>query len=327
MKALRAHTLRPGGPVHWGVMLAQGWKGELAGCLPDEAWWVARTWARRVEDLGFDGLWAFDHLQPYPARDASPVLEAWTVLSALSQVTDEVVLGTLVSCAAYRPAGVTAKMAATIGVLGQGRFCLGLGAGWDEPEFRAFDIPFPDVAGRSDRLEATLRSCREWWGETGTGAVRIGPVPDPRPLLLVGGEGPNRTLRSAAVHADLTNWQVGVKAFGELTTVLGRWCEEAGRDPATIRRTHAPNVQLFDTEPEFRRWMQDPARGMSANQVEEYIRSRGAFYGTQEQVAQRAADFVGAGCGGFMMFCNGAPSLEVLEALATLRRPDDSGAA
>jgi alkanesulfonate monooxygenase SsuD/methylene tetrahydromethanopterin reductase-like flavin-dependent oxidoreductase (luciferase family) len=145
-------TLMPGGPVHWGVMLAQGWKGELANVDRDETWAVARDWARRAELLGFHGVWVFDHFQPYPARDDSPVLEAWTTLAALSQVTERVAIGTLVSCAGYRNAQVTAKMAENMAVLSGGRFCLGLGAGWDRAEFESLDIAFPSTSERSDRL-------------------------------------------------------------------------------------------------------------------------------------------------------------------------------
>ena len=119
-----------------------------------ESWPVAREWARQAERLGFHGIWVFDHFQPYPARDDSPVLEAWTTLAALSQATERVVLGTLVSCAAYRPAVMTVKMAENLHALSGGRFCLGLGAGWDEPEFGFLGLPFPSAAERSDRLEA-----------------------------------------------------------------------------------------------------------------------------------------------------------------------------
>jgi len=61
-------TLRQGGPAHWGVMLARGWKGELAETGRSDSWLVARDWARRAEHLGFDGVWVFDHFQPYPGR-------------------------------------------------------------------------------------------------------------------------------------------------------------------------------------------------------------------------------------------------------------------
>jgi Luciferase-like monooxygenase len=136
-------TLADAGPVHWGVMLAQGWKGELAATGREKCWVVARDWASHAEFLGFHGVWVFDHFQPYPARDDSPVLEAWTTLAALSQVTERVVIGTLVSCVGYRNPAVTVKMAENLHVLSTGRFCLGLGAGWDRPEFELLDIPFP----------------------------------------------------------------------------------------------------------------------------------------------------------------------------------------
>lgn len=319
----RASTLLPDGPVHWGVMLAQGWKGELAGLTAEQTWATARDWAHHAEVLGFDGIWAFDHLQPYPARDDSPVLEAWTTLSALSQTTREIVLGTLVSSAAYRHAAVTAKMGATLGTLAAGRFCLGVGAGWDEQEFAAFRIPYGSAAQRSDQLEQTLLGCRRWWGdaaEVGPEAVvPIAPTPSPRPRILVGGEGRRRTLRSAATHADLTNWQVGVDDFVNATRALERWCDHVGRDLATIRRTHAPNVCLFDSEGEFRKWRQNEARGMSARDLDEYIRSRGAFYGTRERVVDLIQGFREAGCAGFIMYCNDSPAREQLERLIELK--------
>jgi alkanesulfonate monooxygenase SsuD/methylene tetrahydromethanopterin reductase-like flavin-dependent oxidoreductase (luciferase family) len=270
-------TLADGGSVHWGVMLAQGWKGELADTGWAERWPVAREWARQAERLGFHGIWVFDHFQPYPARDVSPVLEAWTTLAALSQVTERLVLGTLVSCAAYRPPGITVKMAENLHRLSGGRFCLGLGAGWDRPEFEYLGIPFPSATERSDRLEATLRTCHSAWRQVRAG--RLAPAVDQsglpgRPLLLVGGDGEKRTLPAAAAHADIVNWQVGVSEFAHKSRILADLCESVGRDPDTIRRTHAPNFQLFDSEREFARWRQDERRGMSSEEVYAYIRNR-----------------------------------------------------
>ena len=146
-------TLTDAGAVHWGVMLAQGWKGELAETGRAESWPVAREWARQAERLGFHGIWVFDHFQPYPARDDSPVLEAWTTLAALSQATERVVLGTLVSCAAYRPAVMTVKMAENLHALSGGRFCLGLGRGMGRAGVRVPRpaVPFGGGAIRSPR--------------------------------------------------------------------------------------------------------------------------------------------------------------------------------
>jgi alkanesulfonate monooxygenase SsuD/methylene tetrahydromethanopterin reductase-like flavin-dependent oxidoreductase (luciferase family) len=315
-------TLTKAGPVHWGVMLAQGWKGELAATGRPASWVVARDWASHVEFLGFHGIWVFDHFQPYPARDDSPVLEAWTTLAALSQVTERVVIGTLVSCAGYRNAAVTVKMAENLDVLSAGRFCLGLGAGWDRPEFESLGIPFGSAAERSDRLEAVLLAGRDAWrepGADGRGLVAKAPRDACRgPLLLVGGEGERRTLPAAAAYADAVNWQVGGEEFARLSRVLADLCDTAGRDPGGVRRTHAPNFQLFDSEREFARWRQHEDRGMSSEEVYAYIRNRGALYGTAAAIEATIEEFIDAGCGGFMVFCNSAPGLQGLEQLASL---------
>jgi alkanesulfonate monooxygenase SsuD/methylene tetrahydromethanopterin reductase-like flavin-dependent oxidoreductase (luciferase family) len=313
-------TLIAGGAVHWGVMLAQGWKGELGATGRAESWPVAREWALEVERLGFHGIWVFDHFQPYPARDDSPVLEAWTTLAALSQATERVVLGTLVSCAAYRPPGVTVKMAENLQAVSGGRFCLGLGAGWDRPEFEYLGLSFPSAAERSDRLESTLRAYRSSWGDLApcSGATADGPPGHARPLVLVGGAGERRTLPAAVAYADAVNWQVGVHEFARKSRVLAGLCDAAGRDPATIRRTHAPNFQLFDSEREFARWRQDERRGMSAEEVYAYIRDRGALYGPAAAIEGTIEQFLDAGCGGFMIFCNSAPSARALGQLGVL---------
>lgn len=306
--------------THWGVMLAQGWKGELGETGQAESWRAAREWAVHAERLGFHGIWVFDHFQPYPARDDSPVLEAWTTLAALSQVTDQAVIGTLVSCAAYRPTIVSVKMAENLHALSGGRFCLGLGAGWDQPEFEFLGLPFPSAAERSDRLEALLRSCDASWRESaaGTRMSEIAAAGTGRPLLLVGGEGERRTLPAAAVYADAVNWQVGVTEFARKSQVLASLCESLGRDPASLRRTHAPNFQLFDNEREFARWRQDERRGMSSEAVHAYIRNRGALYGTASAIEETIEHYIDAGCRGFMVFCNSAPAVAGLEQLASV---------
>jgi alkanesulfonate monooxygenase SsuD/methylene tetrahydromethanopterin reductase-like flavin-dependent oxidoreductase (luciferase family) len=318
-------TLTDAARIHWGVMLAQGWKGELAQTARSDSWLVAREWARQAERLGFHGVWLFDHFQPYPARDDSPVLEAWTTLAALSQATDRAVIGTLVSCAAYRHPAVTVKMAENLHVLSVGRFCLGLGAGWDQPEFEFLGLPFPSPRERSDRLEATLRACHRAWGvgdSNPCGPVAGASCDDAgRPLMLVGGEGERRTLAAAAAYSDIVNWQVGIEEFTRKSQVLAGLCESVGRDPASLRRTHAPNFQLFESEREFARWRQDGKRGMSSEDVYTYIRSRGALYGTASAIEETIEEFIDAGCGGFMIFCNSAPRIYGLEQLAAVSFP------
>jgi alkanesulfonate monooxygenase SsuD/methylene tetrahydromethanopterin reductase-like flavin-dependent oxidoreductase (luciferase family) len=312
-------TLTNPGTIHWGVMLAQGWKGEFAETGRQDAWHVARDWAQKAEQLGFHGIWVFDHFQPYPARDDSPILEAWTTLAALSQATNRAVVGTLVSCAAYRQPVITVKMAENLHGLSAGRFCLGLGAGWDQPEFEFLGLPFPSAAVRSDRLEATLHACRTAWREPAVSSSSADVATNTgSPVLLVGGGGEHRTLPAAVAYADAVNWQLGVEEFARKSRVLANLCESAGRDPASLHRTHAPNFQLFDSEREFRRWRQDEKRGMSAEEVDGYIRNRGALYGTMSAIEETLQSFIDAGCAGFMVFCNEAPAAHCLEQLSAL---------
>jgi hypothetical protein len=99
--------------------------------------------------------------------------------------------------------------------------------------------------------------------------------------------------------------------------VLAEMCDAVGRDPASLRRTHAPNFLLFESEREFARWRQSD-HGMSSEEVYAYIRNRGAPYGTAAAVEATIEEFIDVGCGGFMVFCNSAPALESLELLASL---------
>jgi len=214
-------------------------------------------------------------------------------------------------------------MAENLHILSGGRFCLGLGAGWDREEFESLSLPFGTAAERSDRLDTVLRACRAGWRGPGANphADAAGEVAGAGdgPLLLVGGEGEKRTLPAAVAYADAVNWQVGIREFAHKSRVLADLCEAAGRDPGSLRRTHAPNFQLFDSEREFKRWRQDERRGMSEAEVDTYIRSRGALYGSAAAIEETVEEFIDVGCGGFMIFCNSAPALESLGQFASLR--------
>src|SRR3954447_541539 len=126
---------RPARPLAVGVQLPEVER--------DVRWPEYLRMARAAETAGFDSIWLGDH--PLyrgggePERGAG---EAWTMLAALAAATERVTLGPLVACAAFHPPGLIAKMAATIGEVSGGRFVLGLGAGWNEAEFRAFGLPY-----------------------------------------------------------------------------------------------------------------------------------------------------------------------------------------
>ena len=114
-----------------------------------------RAIAQQAETDGFDSLWLADHLlYRYPGEPTRGIWECWTMLSALAEATQRVELGPLVLCNSFRHPAILAKMATTLDEVSGGRLILGVGAGWNEPEYQAFGMPF---AHRVDRLAEALQ--------------------------------------------------------------------------------------------------------------------------------------------------------------------------
>src|SRR5881397_432553 len=114
--------------------------------------------ARAAEASGFDSMWLGDHLlYRGDGRPERGPWEAWTMLSALAGVTERIGLGPLVACLAFHSPGLIARMAATIDEVSGGRFVLGVGAGWNETEFRAFGLPFDYRVARFEEAFTIIR--------------------------------------------------------------------------------------------------------------------------------------------------------------------------
>src|SRR5947199_7685851 len=121
-------------------------------------WPELRAMASTAENCGFDSIWMGDHLlYRGDGRPERGPWEAWTLLSALAAVTERIGLGPLVACLAFHSPGLIAKMAATVDEVSGGRFVLGVGAGWNEPEFRAFGIPFDHRVSRFEESFEIVR--------------------------------------------------------------------------------------------------------------------------------------------------------------------------
>jgi len=309
-------------PLRFGVFVPQGWKLEYAGWTAEAAWARTVELARLAEDLGYDHIWVYDHVETVPRRQATHVFEAFTMLAALSQCTSRVGLGQLVTCSSYRNAGLLAKEAACLDVYSGGRLVLGLGAGWYEEEYASYGYGYLPAAERLVALEETVTAVRRLWREEtvtldGHHVHLDGAYCDPKPLqqlppVLIGGGGEKVNLRIAARHADATNWQVGIESFRRKSELLERYCEEAGRAFGDIARTHGPDCRIFDSEADLRAWCDSPDGGhlWKRQDPDDYVRDN--LVGTVEQVAEKARAYVDAGAREFILWLRDYPSDETL---------------
>ncbi len=223
----------------------------------DVRWPELLDMTRAIEDLGFDSVWVGEHLL-YRWTDRPPrgPWEAWTSLAAIAASTTRIELGPLVACTNFHNPALLAKQAVTIDELSGGRFVLGLGAGWNETEFRAFGYPFDHRIDRFAEaftiISTLLRDGAidfdgKWYQARDCELLPRGPRPS-GPPLMIGSTGP-RMLRLTMARAD--SWNAWFDAFDNrpegvpgLRDQVDEACVEVGRDPAEVERTVAVLVRL-----------------------------------------------------------------------------------
>jgi alkanesulfonate monooxygenase SsuD/methylene tetrahydromethanopterin reductase-like flavin-dependent oxidoreductase (luciferase family) len=216
--------------------------------------------ARMAEQVGLDSVWIGDHLLFRDDGASRGPWEAWSVLAAVAAVTERVELGPLVASASFHNPAMLAKKAATIDEISGGRLILGLGAGWNEVEYRAFGFPFDHRVDRFEEAFAIVRGLlRDGWIDHAgryyqardCELIPRGPRPN-GPPIMVGTMG-ERMLRLAAAHAD--SWNAWFRWYGNtpagiapVREAVDAACAAVGRDPATLERTVAVLVQVGEGE-------------------------------------------------------------------------------
>jgi probable F420-dependent oxidoreductase len=233
---------------------------------------TVRTVVQQAETDGFDSIWLPDHLfYRYPDQPTRGIWECWTTLAALAEATKRVEIGTLVTCNSFRNPAILAKMATTVDEVSHGRLILGVGAGWNEPEYRAFGLPFDH---RVDRFEEALQILKPLLREGHVDFVgRYYQARDcdiaprgPRsegPPLMVGSEAGPRMLRLTAKYADL--WNTGY--MGKPETIVDRLakiraaCREVGRDPTTLGITAFIGLWLPELQEKKPSFFDNPLTG------------------------------------------------------------------
>ena len=204
--------------------------------------------ARLADELGFDGIWGFDHFQPMYGSGPGECFEGWTTLAALAGVTTRVRLGLLVTGNTYRHPPLLASEAITVDHASAGRVELSLGAAWFEKEHRELGIEFPSTGERIDRFEEALQVIRlllttddaSFAGrhyQLDHATLHPRPVQKPHPPIWIGASGERRMLPLAARYADVWHCYGGVEDLSRKSRLVDEHAERAGRDPSQIVRS------------------------------------------------------------------------------------------
>ena len=297
------------------------------------AFWVQRTdWPslrvaiETAEAAGADDVWIDDHLLADEGESADGKLEGWTTLAAAAAITTRVRLGLLVAANTFRNPGLTAKLATTLDQISDGRAILGLGGGWFAEEHEAFGIDFGSGFGdRLDRLAESVAIIRrlldgERFSHSGAFFEVRDALAAPRPMqahlpILIGGSGPQKTLRIVARHADLWNAYGSPESLSATDAILRDRCIEVGRDEAEIERTVNLNVVVRPTRPDAERVWASYAGAHRPREGEGQL----VVGGPLEQVAATLAAYAAVGFRHPILIFRSPWDLETIRSLGAIR--------
>ncbi len=255
----------------------------------------------------FRSLWMTDHF----FWNDNPTYEAWTVMAFMAARWPQYEIGSMVLGQGYLNPALLAKMAATLQSLSGGRLVLGLGAGWKEDEYRAYNFSYPNPATRIEQLENTLEIVKRLWETPGkvnyegkhyrVSDAFCEPKPEPLPPIMVGGGGRKTTL-VAARHADWWNLSdARFDVYSDRVRLLQEHCLSIGRDPGSLRLTWFGRLAVGRTEADAK------ALGGRKWTV------KNAFVGRPRQVVRQMKEFVELGVDYFMLEVLGLPDPSVLK--------------
>lgn len=275
-------------------------------------WSQGGTWpemldaAKRVDRLGYDHLWTWDHLYAIFGDPYQPIVEGWTALAAWAMSTEKTRLGLLVGANTFRNPGLVAKTAATLDHISDGRAILGIGGAWFDLEHQAHGIDFGSGFGqRLDWLDESVAAMRAVLdGESVTSQpggryvfddLRQQPVPIQKRLpIMIGGSGEKKTLRTVARYADLWNAMGTPELMAHKVEVLRGHCDAVGRDIAEIEFTLGVKLTIRDSQAEAERvrWAAMEHNRTPRAEVED---DDTFWEGTPEQIADRLRPYVELG--------------------------------
>lgn len=275
-----------------------------------------------AEDSGYQCVFRSDHFTNAsgPHLDA---LELWTSLTYAASHTSRIEFGPLVTPVTFRHPAMNVKYASAVDDLSGGRLILGMGTGWQDREHQSYGIPFPPLATRYEMLEDALEiTSRLFMSDApvnydGTHYQLDDAMLLPRPQrpggppILIGGNGPNKTLPLAARYAEEWNAVfVNHDRYRELTTHLNKLLAEQSRQPDEIKRSLMTQVVYSQDEAALQSRLSE--RGSTA----EELKQRGLIVGTGSAVVDQIGAWAELGVERFMLQWLDLTDIAGLEAMA-----------
>ena len=242
-----------------GAMVPQGWRMDLHDIKPVQQWDTIIEASARIEKLNYASVWVYDHFHTVPSPTQDPTFECWSLMAALSQVTENVRIGQMCTCNSYRNPAYLTKVASTIDSMSGGRLEFAIGAGWYDQEYKAYGYDYPSAGVRLKMLEEALQiyiamttqdkaSFEGDYYKIKDAINQPKPLQKPYPPLWVCGGGEKVTLKLLAKYGDYGNWDVDVEGFVHKSKILKTHCEEQNRNYSDIKKTLHTNVIIGNNE-------------------------------------------------------------------------------
>ena len=287
-----------------GAMIPQGWRMDLHGISPDKQWDTILKASKDIEDLNYESVWVYDHFHTVPSPTQDPTFECWSLMAALSQVTEKVRIGQMCTCNSYRNPAYLTKVASTIDSMSGGRLEFAIGAGWYDQEYKAYGYEYPSAGIRLKMLEEALQiyiamntqDKATFEGEYYSIKNAINqpkPLQKPYPPLWVCGGGEKVTLKLLAKYGDYGNWDVDVDGFIHKSEILKNHCEQQERDFSSIKKTLHTNVIIGENQKDLENKIEKIST-VTGLPKEMYIDK--PLVGTQEKVFNTVDEFKSVDC-------------------------------
>ena len=299
-------------------MIPQGWRG---GDLtleeqnnPIKQFEISKLVARTADSLGFDSIYAYDHLIPFSINDIEKnIFECFTILSAIAAITSRIKIAQIVTCNSYRNPALLAKMISTLDVISKGRIELGIGAGWYDKEYTAYGYEFSSDMVRINQLDESLIIIRDMWTKKRTSfeghyykvkdaICNPKPIQKPHPTIMIGGSGERYLLKVVAKHADRYNLFFGTPdILKKKSTILKEHCNNIGRDHKGIQYSVVLPCIISQSEDNINEIL-SKYKGKDET-IKQYLDklAGGILIGTPEKIIKGLSEYIDLGVSHFII--------------------------